>query len=365
MNKTKVYPMVQALMAALLFGASAPLSKILLGNIAPIPLASFLYIGSGAGLLLFQVLDRVVKNNYIVEAPLTRKDFPWLIGAAMFGGVIAPILLMSSLRTTPASTSSLLLNFEGVATTVIAVLFFKENIGKKVWIAVFLITSASIVLSWDFSNKWGFSIGALGIISACFCWGIDNNFTRNISSKNPFSIVTVKGFGAGLFSLLMSFILGNTMPNLKIILSAMLLGCFSYGFSIVLFVLAMRNMGSARTSALFGTAPFIGIILSFLLYNDKPNVMFITALIVMVIGTAVLLKEKHSHRHLHQYLVHEHKHTHIDMHHNHIHENDIIEGGIYHSHVHTHEEIGHEHPHMPDIHHRHMHKYDGRNHEEI
>lgn len=357
MNKNKLYTMAQALLAALLFGASAPLSKILLGDIEPIPLAAFLYIGSGIGLLLFQVLDRVIRKSNNVEAPLTRKDVPWLVGAVLFGGVTAPILLMSSLRITPASTSSLLLNFEGVATTVIAVFVFKESIGKRVWIAVLLITSASILLSWDFSNKWGFSIGALGIILACFCWGIDNNFTRNISSKNPFSIVTIKGFGAGFFSLFLAIVLGNTIPGIKIILAAMLLGCFSYGVSIVLFVLALRNMGSARTSALFGTAPFIGAILSFLLYSDKPNSMFIAALPIMIIGTILLLKEEHSHKHLHQLLVHEHKHTHTDGHHTHTHthEDGSIKEGFYHSHVHIHEEMEHEHPHMPDIHHRHEH----------
>lgn len=355
MDKSKVYPMIQALLAALLFGASAPLSKILLGSIEPVPLASFLYIGSGTGLLLIQVLNRIVRKNINVEASLTQKDVPWLIGAILFGGVIAPIILMYSLRITPASTSSMLLNFEGVATTIIAAVFFKESIGKKVWIAVLLITSASILLSWDFSNKWGLSIGALGIIFACLCWGIDNNFTRNISSKNPFSIVAIKGLAAGLFSLFLSIMLGSSIPPFKVILSAMFLGCFSYGFSIVLFVLAMRNMGSARTSAFFGTAPFIGTILSFLLYNEKPNVFFIAALPVMIIGAVLLLREEHSHRHLHEYTVHEHKHIHIDSHHYHTHEDDMAQEDISHSHIHTHEAMEHEHSHMPDIYHRHKH----------
>jgi drug/metabolite transporter (DMT)-like permease len=355
MNRNKAYPMVQAILAAMLFGASAPLSKILLGSIEPIPLTSFLYLGSGTGLLLFQAISSLIRKKSQIEAPLTVSDIPWLTGAVMFGGVIAPIILMFSLRVTPASTSSLLLNFEGVATTVIAVLFFKESAGKRVWTAVLLITCACVLLSWDFSNKWGLSIGALGIISACLCWGIDNNLTRNISSKNPFLIVTIKGFGAGLFSLILSFMLGNTLPDIKVILMAMLLGCFSYGLSIVLFVLAMRNMGSARTSALFGTAPFIGTILSFLLYNDKPGILFAAALPVMILGAALLLKENHSHRHLHEYTVHEHKHTHTDGHHNHVHQNEALAEGTYHSHIHTHEEMEHEHPHLPDIHHRHKH----------
>lgn len=356
MNKAKIYPAMQAILAALLFGISAPLAKVLLGNIEPIPLAAFLYLGSGIGLFLYQSIRHFASKQNIAEASLSKKDFPWLLGAIIFGGIIAPIILMISLQKTPASTASLLLNFESVATTFIAFIIFKENIGKRVGLAVGLITLSSILLSWDFSNQWGLSIGALGVIFACICWGIDNNFTRNISAKNPFSIVKIKGIGAGLFSLFLSFLLKNPMPDLKIILGAMLLGFFSYGLSIVLFVLAMRDLGSARTSAFFGTAPFIGAILSFLIYNSLPNVMFIIALPIMILGTILLFKDEHGHNHLHEPTKHEHKHAHNDGHHNHIHENMNISSGTYHSHIHEHEALEHTHQHMPDIHHRHNHK---------
>jgi drug/metabolite transporter (DMT)-like permease len=355
MLKYKTYPAMQAILAALLFGASAPLSKVLLGNIEPIPLASFLYLGSGIGLLLFQSIRHVAASVKETEAPLSKKDIPWLLGAVLFGGVLAPILLMTSLQSTPASTASLLLNFEGVATTILAFILFKENIGGRIGFAVGFITLSSILLSWDASNQWGISIGAMGILAACICWGIDNNFTRNISSKNPFTIVILKGIGAGLFSLVLSFILKNPIPNFKIILGAMLLGCFSYGFSIVLFVLAMRNMGSARTSAFFGTAPFIGTILAFLLFRSTPNIMFIIALPIMMSGTFLLLKDNHGHKHLHESTQHEHNHTHDDEHHNHPHENVETSSNESHSHVHTHESLEHTHPHMPDTHHRHSH----------
>lgn len=355
MNKSKFHPIMMALLASILFGASAPITKILLGQIEPIPLASLLYLGSGLGLLVFQIINFIIKKQVINEASLKKKDFLWLLGAIITGGIIAPIVLLISLKITPASTASLLLNFEGVATTIIAIMFFKENAGKQILSAVVLITLASIILSWDLKNQWGFSIGSLGIILACFCWGIDNNFTRNISSKNPFSIVTIKGIIAGLFSLILSTILKNQIPDLKVIIIAMVIGFFCYGLSIVLFVFAMRDLGSTRTSALFGTAPFIGSILSFILLGDIPSNMFFISLPIMIIGAVLLLKEEHQHKHIHEIIKHEHRHNHNDGHHNHEHSAEQIIINGYHSHLHTHKAIEHNHPHSPDIHHRHVH----------
>jgi drug/metabolite transporter (DMT)-like permease len=356
LNKNKVYPILQAILASILFGASAPLSKILLGQIEPVPLASFLYLGSGLGLMLFQILNLARKKQGFNEASLKKNDIPWLLGAIIAGGIAAPIILMASLKITPASTASLLLNFEGAATTFIAFLFFKESIGKQILGAILCITFASILLSWDFSNQWGLSIGALGIICACICWGVDNNFTRNISAKNPFTIVTIKGLAAGSFSLILSLTFNIPIPNLRVILLAMLLGFFCYGLSIVLFVFALRELGSVRTSSLFGTAPFVGAILSFIILGDIPNIMFYISLPIMIIGAALLLKENHSHTHTHELLEHEHKHNHTDGHHNHSHTSEppISKNG-YHTHMHLHEPLQHPHPHSPDIHHRHKH----------
>lgn len=355
MKKSTIYPALQAILAAMLFGISAPISKVLLGNIDPVPLASFLYLGSGTGLFFYQLLMKRVTHQSDNEASLSRRDVPWLSGAIISGGVIAPVILMISLQKTPASTASLLLNFEGVATTLIALLVFKENIGKRAGIAIGLITLSSIILSWDFSNQWGISLGASGIILACIFWGIDNNLTRNISSKNPFTITIIKGICAGLFNLVLSFILQAHIPGFKVILGSMLLGFFSYGLSIVLFVLAMRNLGSARTSAFFGTAPFIGAALSFFIYRSLPNNMFIIALPIMILGSILLLRDNHEHKHLHPSLKHEHKHTHIDGHHNHTHEGIPLSPETSHSHVHEHDAVEHTHRHMPDIHHRHTH----------
>lgn len=210
--------MFQAITAALLFGTSAPIAKLLLGDIQPVPLAAFLYLGSGIGLLVFWLLQRFKKNYIKVEASIKKEDIKWLLGAVLTGGVIAPIVLMFSLKNTPASTASLLLNFEGVSTTLIAVLAFKEAIGKRIWLATVSITIASILLSWNFNGEWGFSIGALGVLMACIMWGLDNNFTRNISTKDPLITVIIKGVGAGSVSLVIAMILHNTLPSFKIIL---------------------------------------------------------------------------------------------------------------------------------------------------
>ena len=353
MKRFTFNPIFQAVLAAILFGASAPFSKIFLNDIQPIPLASFLYLGSGFGLLVIWLLQRFRKNYIRPEAKIKKADRKWLIGAVLTGGVIAPIVLLFSLKYTPASTASILLNFESVSTTLIAMLFFKEAIGNKVWIAVAAITTACILLSLTSTGGWGFSIGALGVLAACILWGLDNNFTRKISSKDPVTIVMFKGIGAGSFSLLLAVILNNGFPNIKIILGALLLGFFCYGLSTVLFIRAMRTLGAARSSAFFGTAPFLGSLLSFLLFREVPTLIFFISLPIMIIGAILLLDEKHSHTHTHIIIEHDHRHNHADEHHNHQQNADPYSE---HSHLHKHKEIHHSHPHTPDTHHRHTHQ---------
>lgn len=352
MSRATFYSILQALLAALLFGASAPIAKLLLGDMQPIPLAAFLYLGSGIGLLIFKIFQRFKKDYTKVEAGIKKEDVKWLLGAVLVGGVIAPIVLMFSLKNTPASTASLLLNFEGVSTTLIAGLVFKEAIGKRIGLAVAAVTTSSILLSWDFNGEWGFSIAALGVLLACMMWGFDNNFTRNISSKDPLITVIIKGIGAGSFSLLLALILKTPLPNFKIILSALFLGFICYGFSIVLFILAMRNLGASRASAFFGTAPFVGTFVSLMLFDESPNTLFYVSLPIMVVGTVLLLSEEHIHKHIHEPMEHEHRHRHDDGHHTHQHDGETISE---HSHLHKHEALEHAHPHTPDIHHRHKH----------
>ncbi len=354
MRNTRIYPMGQAVLAAVLFGASAPLAKLLLGEIEPISLAAFLYLGSGLGVLLFKLLQQARPSAVDTEAQITKADWKWLAGAVFAGGVAAPIILLFGLQNTPASTASLLLNFEGVATTLIAAVVFKEAIGKYALWSILCVTIASVVLSWNMSGQWGLSLGALGILGACVLWGIDNNLTRQISAKDPLMIVLVKGLGAGSFSLLLSLVLGHSLPRLDIILGALLLGSLSYGMSIVLFIHAMRGLGAARTSALFGTAPLVGVVLSVLLFREPLTVLFAIGLLLMIAAAVLLISEQHQHRHIHEAITHDHRHRHDDGHHNHDHPG-MVSRSLTHSHPHTHERMEHQHPHLPDIHHRHSH----------
>lgn len=351
----KRQPILQAITAALLFGASAPLAKILLGTLDPILLAGFLYLGSGLGGLLLHFLNRDARSK-TSEAHLIKSDIPWMAGAVIAGGIIAPIVLMTSLKTTPAATASLLLNFESIATTLIAALAFKEAIGRRVIFSVIMVTLASILLSWNTNGNWGFSIGALGIMAACLLWGLDNNFTRKISNKNPLTIVIIKGLGAGIFSISLGILLNRPVPDIKSILLAMLLGAFSYGLSIYLFIHSMRNLGAARASILFGSAPFVGAALSLILIVEAPSPFFWYSIPLMLIGAWLMLTEDHRHIHTHQPFSHEHRHYHPnDDHHQHEHQLLPAKRSMAHSHWHVHTVFSHEHAHTPDVHHAHSH----------
>jgi len=335
---------LQALLAALFFGASAPISKLLLGDVPPVLMAAFLYLGSGTGISLIKLYQRLTSNQK--EAGIKRPDVIWLAGAIVSGGILAPIILMISLNNTPASTASLLLNFEGAGTTLIALIFFRESISRRALIAIFAITLASIFLSTSFQGGFSLSLGSLGILLACFLWGVDNNFTRNISAKDPLTIVAWKGLVAGAFSLILGLFLGQQLPALIAILSILLLGFISYGLSTMLFIYSMRGLGAARTSALYGTAPLAGVLLSILIFKDPITLLFGIAAVLMAAGALLLANEEHAHFHIHMPVVHDHIHKHEEFH---AHE----ETNIAHSHEHEHPLTEHEHGHMPDIHHRH------------
>jgi drug/metabolite transporter (DMT)-like permease len=353
-KSSRTIPTLQVITAAVLFGASAPLSKILLGSIDPLPLAAFLYIGSGLGSWLLFTLRKGFKQVQAEEARLTRPDFPWLLGATMAGGVAAPILLLIGLDRTPASTGSLLLNFETVATALIAAFIFKEAVGRRILWAVSLITLASILLTWN-GGAWGFSFGALAIVGACFLWGLDNNLTRHISGKDPLMIVGIKGIGAGLFSLMLALIFEVPMPSIGLVVTTMIVGAVCYGMSIQLFILALRSLGSARTGTLFGIAPFIGAALSLIFLGEIPQPLFWVAVPVMILGAWLMLSEDHAHQHDHDPLEHAHAHRHPDEHHHHEHPNLKKDFSGRHTHFHRHEPVKHVHPHAPDLHHRHDH----------
>jgi drug/metabolite transporter (DMT)-like permease len=344
MRSNNISYTLQALLAAVFFGASAPISKLLLGDVPPVLMAAFLYLGSGTSISLIKLSQRLASNQR--EAGLKSPDVKWLAGAIISGGIAAPIILMISLKNTPASTASLLLNFEGVGTTLIALFFFRESISRRALAAIFAITLASIFLSTNFKGGFGFSLGALGVLLACVLWGVDNNFTRNISAKDPLTIVAWKGLVAGTFSLILGHILGQQLPALTTILSILLLGFLSYGLSTMLFIYSMRGLGAARTSALYGTAPLAGVLLSFVIFREPLTLLFVIAAILMIGGALLLANEEHAHFHIHMPVVHEHRHYHDEFH-------THDETDLAHSHEHEHPRTEHEHGHMPDIHHRH------------
>ena len=339
---------VYAIIAAALFGVSTPLSKLLLGDIDPVLFAALLYLGSGVGLFLAGRIRRT-GNGVQKEARLDSADYPWLAGAILAGGVIAPISLLYGLQATPAATASLLLNLEIVTTTLIAYFIFAESVGHRVLVAISVITVAGIVLSWNVSGQPGFPLAASGIILACIFWGIDNNLTRKIAGKDPIAIATVKGFGAGGVSLGIALLTHAHVPGFLVAAAAMGIGFFTFGLSIVFFARSLRDLGAARTSAYFAAAPFIGSIISVVVFRTMPDMQFLIALLLFLAGVLLLVSERHTHSHVHERMVHVHRHRH-DEHHMHA---PPGEQDTEHAHEHVHEPIDHEHPHTPDIHHRH------------
>ncbi|OPY27978.1 MAG: EamA-like transporter family protein [Methanocella sp. PtaU1.Bin125] len=342
-DRKGLYPVAIALASAVLFGASAPAAKVLLGTVDPVALAALLYIGSGSGLAMAWLLRRAAP--WKGEAGLSLRDLPWLAGSVLAGGIVAPVLLMVSLQHTPAATASLLLAFESVATSAVAALVFREAIGRRVWAAIGLITVASALLAINLSGAFGFSPGALGVIGACLLWGIDNNLTCNIAAKDPVAIGMIKGLGAGTFSLALALLLGRSLPGPAGIVPAIGIGMISYGFSIALFILASRGMGAARASAWFAIAPFAGAALSLLVFRELPGPQFLVAVPFMIIGALLLFGEVHDHLHVHPPFEHEHYYA-PDEHHPYRADTSCR---------HRHGVLRHSHPHRPDIHHRHVH----------
>jgi drug/metabolite transporter (DMT)-like permease len=341
-----------ALAAAALFGASTPLAKLLLGELPPVGLAGLLYLGSGVGLLMVRLSRLAVDGAPVArEAPLTRRDLPWILGAVAAGGVIAPVLLLWGLRGADASAASLLLNLEGVLTTLIAALLFREAIAGRIWIASLAMAVGGTLLSWQ-PGAGGWSLQSLAIVGACLFWGLDNNLTRKVSAGDPMAIAMIKGLGAGSFNVLLALSLGLALPSFGILASAMILGFLSYGVSLVLFIYALRHLGSARATAHFSTAPFIGAGVAVLVLGEPLTALFVTALLIMAAATWLVLSEHHGHGHTHEAQAHSHRHVH-DAHHQHDHAGD--DGPEPHAHWHEHAPIRHAHPHLPDLHHRHRH----------
>lgn len=338
-----------ALLAAAFFGASTPLAKLLVGHMTPTLLAGLLYLGSGIGLTVVRGLRDRGWRPPAIEA----REWLWLGGAIVFGGILAPLLLMSALTRTPATTASLLLNFEGVFTALLAWIVFRENADRRIVLGMALIVAGGVVLTWP--SEWSRTgmFGAALVASACFAWAIDNNLTRKVSASDALFIACIKGWVAGVVNVAIALFAAASVPSGKVIASALLVGFFGYGASLVLFVIALRGLGSARTGAYFSTAPFIGAALAILVFGEPTAWPFWVAAGCMAIGVWLHLTERHEHGHTHEAMTHAHSHRH-DLHHQHEHDFPW-DGSEPHTHAHQHEPMTHKHPHYPDVHHRHRH----------
>lgn len=341
------------MLAALFFGASTPFAKLLIEQSHPVMLAGLLYLGSGIGLSILMGIRYFRDGTDNKAAYLKRADVPWFAGAVFFGGIVGPALLMIGLMFTPGSSAALLLNLEGVFTALLAWFVFRENFDRRIFLGMISIVIGSVLLSWEQSPEPGGAWGSLAIAAACLCWGIDNNLTRKVSASDALQIASIKGLVAGTFNIFLALAAGALLPESTAILSATLVGFFGYGVSLVLFVLALRHLGTARTGAYFSSAPFVGATLSLVLLQETPEILFIAGFAAMALGLWLHLTEKHEHFHNHEPMSHRHSHVH-DEHHQHEHDFPW-DGSEPHTHEHFHPAMMHKHPHFPDIHHQHEH----------
>ena len=333
MKDTRIKAIIYAFLAALFYAVNVPCAKRLMVDTAPTFMAAFLYLGAGIGVgIMYLFKFRKEKP----EQKLGRKDIPFTVAMVVLD-VAAPILLMAGVSIGTAANASLLGNFEIVATTLIALLFFKAKVSCRLWIAIALVTCSSIILSFSGSGSLQFSLGSLLVIGATVCWGLENNCTRSISDKSSYQIVTIKGLGSGTGAFIIAVILGEKLPPLKNIILILALGYVSYGLSIFTYVRAQKTLGAAKTSAYYAAAPFIGVLLSVLFLKEQLSFTFLIALLVMIAGTVVIVYETlvHKHTHVHKHYV---THTHDGTTHTH-----VIEHSHEHSHVVSEEKHGHTH----------------------
>jgi len=344
-----------ALAAALLFGISTPLAKILLGDLRPQLLAGLLYLGSGLGLGCVWIVRRL-RQEQRREAPLTRDDLPWLVGAVAIGGVAAPLLLLFGLERTAASSAALLLNLEGVATAAIAWLVFRENIDLRIATGMTAICAGGAVLAWQGSPSWDGLSGPLLVVGACVAWAIDNNLTQKISGADPVQTSAIKGLAAGSVNLVIAGSMGWPHVPALPLAAALALGLASYGTSLVCYLRALRAIGTARTGAYFSLAPFVGALVAVAVWREPLTPPSLIAAALMCAGVWLHATERHHHVHCHDPLLHVHLHVHDEHHragHRHGPDDPAVTDPLPHAHRHRHQPLVHTHVHYPDLHHRH------------
>ena len=343
--KTKSSATFFAILAAALYAVNAPVSKLLLSHAEPTMMAAFLYLGAGAGLFLW--------GRFVPDAeasPITRAEYPYVLGMILLD-IAAPILLMLGLQRTGSTNASLLNNFEIVATSLIALLLFREKLSRRLAAAIVLVTVASIILGFEGAESLRFGTGSAFVLAAACCWGLENNCTRMLSSCSSVQITTIKGIFSGLGSLLVALILGEGLPAPVWIGAILVLGFVVYGLSINFYIKAQKDLGAAKTSAYYSIAPFLGVLFGVVLLGERPDLRFFLGLAVMVAATALMVFDTISLQHTHE---HTHTHTHEHSH-----------GGTVHTHAHTHlhthahihgtDEAAHDHSHPLPEHHDHSH----------
>lgn len=343
-----------ALGAALLFGASTPLAKLLVGDVPPLLLAGLLYLGSGLGLGMLLFLRRLWRRAEADELRIPRAEWPWLLGAIVFGGVIGPALLMWGLTSTEGATAALLLNVEGVLTAVLAWVVFRENADRQIVLGMLAIVAGGVLLSWQPGGAH-VSSGALLIAGACLAWAIDNNLTCKVSTNDAMLVACLKGLVAGGCNTSLALVSGSHWPAMPVLAGSLAVGFLGYGLSLTLFVVGLRTLGTARTGAYFSVAPLFGVLISLVLWPQLPTALFWMAAALMALGVWLHVRERHEHEHTHALLEHSHRHRH-DEHHRHAH--DFPWDGVEpHVHAHAHGALTHRHAHFPDVHHRHVHPH--------
>ena len=286
MNK-KITATAFAIFAAALYAINIPFSKILIEFVDSTMMAGFLYLGAGVGMLLYTAISGIIGKK-IVEEPLTKAELPFTIAMIVLD-IAAPILLMHGLKITTSANATLLNNFEIVATSLIALVVFKEVISKRLWGAIALVSLASIILTFEGVGSFSFNIGSLMVLGAATCWGFENNCTRMLSHKSSEQIVILKGIFSGLGALIAAYLVGEQTPQLIYILAVMILGFVSYGLSINFYIMAQAQLGAAKTSAYYSIAPFLGVAFSLLLLGERPGLQFYIALVVLLLGTLLIV----------------------------------------------------------------------------
>ncbi len=334
-----------ALVAALLFGATTPVASVLARSVSPLWLSAALYAGV-ACVLAFAWSER---------RSLARGDVPWLVLSALVGGVAAPVLLVVGLRATDAATASLLVATEPVATAAIAWLVVREHASRRTVVGMACIALGAVVLAWHGSPNA--SLGALAVVGAATCWAIDNNLARRIASSNAIAVAGVKGAFAASVAIVLALALHDPRPAAASFGLGALLGLVGYGCSLILYMRALRVLGTSRTGAYFATAPFAGAILAVAFGHAPLDASLVLSGALMAAGVWLHATERHEHEHVHRAEEHEHWHAHDDEHHSHAHPelDDVLVNVTAHAHVHTHERTVHVHAHTPDEEHRHRH----------